>query len=758
MERTIPSTPAKRVAGWIVAPVLILVCRAFVWWGIALLASVVVYRCAIADQPQEEDTGRTVDFSKELIPALTQAGCNAGACHGAAAGRGYLALSLYGSRPAQDYRTLVHAPGSRFIDLESPTDSLLLRKPSGYLDHGGGVVLDEQGSAYRLLRQWIDAGCPPPRVELARLVVTPATTRAAPCGEPMEFDVQAIWSDGSSSSALPFLRVDGASSEGNNRHDAPLTYSLDSSRIAFRARTPGYWPVTIRFGKSALTLQLWAAPRAAQRLSQAPTTVSSTGGQTRMAGAGRAAVGAIDVHINAAADRIGMSVAGPAPSHLVARRLYLDLAGRHPGLQEWQQATAQIEAGETAALVDRLLDSPDFWQQSARVVVEWVERAAGHASPVAAELESAVAEHLQSNDDLRDLVRAMLQVAEPQASDLNQVHRYAASPGERCEMVFKAFLGVRIGCAQCHDHPLDHWTQDDYFGLAACWAEIESNGRVRRISGRTTTDVRTGQDAVARLPDGTTISESPDVAVTDWICHPSNRLFVGNLSNRIWYWLMGTSLVSEVDDQRATNPPVNPDLHRWLGEYLVAHDFSIKALVRAIVLSDAYARSSAEDSSSLARRLATVRSITPIDIPLAELARQALGNARSTSVSTAESSPQMAMMQVQGAPMTDGCTRGSACENPVRQHLLLAAGSDLAPIIAGAAQSAQLGSPKHPARNAALDWLQQTYQRLFGTQPEPALVEQIKSELQGLGEPEIPAYLEDVTWSWLVNRRFTHMY
>ncbi len=734
-------------------------------FGLALRAMLGLLGCCVlsdgvaeAERPRvgaADDRDGGVDFCKELIPALTQAGCNAGACHGAAAGRGYLALSLYGSRPQQDYHTLLHAPGTRFVDLENPTDSLLLRKPSGYLDHGGGVVLDEDGQAYRLLRQWIEGGCAlAPPADIERLLVAPGTSLAAGCGEPMKVDVRAVWSDGASTSALPYLRIEGAQPDDGGKDQSPVVFALDADGLVFWALTPGYWPVTIRFGKSAVTLQLWAAP----------SSGASDVGSPSVAGSGASPVGGssapetIDALVAQATDRIGMERADHAPPHLVARRLYLDLLGRHPRLEEWRRATAQIQDGALHALVDDLLDRPEFPRHAARVIVGWVEDAAGRPSPVVQDLRNAVAARLARNDNLRDLIRAMLQVQEPEASGLNQVHRLAASPGERSELVSKAFLGVRIGCAQCHDHPLDHWTQDDYFGLAACWAEIESTGSLRRIPGRTTTDPRTGRDAIAGLPHGGAISGPPDVGVVEWICSPDNPLFVGNLANRMWAWLVGTPLVDPVDDQRSTNPAVNPALHRWLSEYVVTQDFSVKQVAKAIALTNTYARTASEDAPPLARRLAAVRGVQPIDIPLAQLAGQALTDGAPASGDVETRRSGTAMMMAAESPDTEGCTRDAACENPIRRNLMLGAGGELAPIIARSVQAAQPLSGDLPPQESATAWLSDAYHRLFGVAPAPPLMQRIAADLSLLPPQEVMPYMEDVVWSWIVNRRFTQMY
>lgn len=664
------------------------------------------------------------DFSRQIIPILTQAGCNAGACHGAAAGRGYLSLSLFGSRPLDDYAALVR--NNRFVDLQRPESSLLLLKPGGLLEHGGGLRIDPDQADYNTIHQWIQGGCAAgPMAELKGLRIHPSESLVAAAGEEVEIQVQAVWGDGELTDAVPQLVIEGASAADSK---AAVSYTIDNGRVALRAAKPGYWPINVRLGSVVRTLQFWAHSDSERYQSpqQSPTSV--------------------DECVALALARVGEVAVGMAPNHILARRLWVDLAGSHPNPVQWKSAVEALQQGRKADLVDELLGLPEFAGRAGQELASWTASPNSH---VQSQLAVALADYFHSNDNLLDAARSMLEVQEGSQNPLAVFHRLANDPRGRTELVATTFMGVRIGCAQCHDHPLDHWTQNDYFGMAACWAEIEAGPEIKRMPGRRTTDLRNGRPATARLP-GERQSYSgdapPDVALSDWLCSEDNSLFKRNVANRVWFWFFDRGLINEVDDQRATNPPINPELLEHLVQTLEDEEFSLRALVKEVVMSDAYGRLVVTDGAELRRQLLAVRRPKGIPQSISVLASTALGIAVERDAIAAGEANAMMM-----APAEPSCTRGVVCDDPTTKSLRLVAGEELDIVIRRAL-----------AENPNLDFSQQMgtlYERLFGTSMPADVADSIEELRKEASSAEASSEVErevaeDVLWSWIVSPDF----
>lgn len=709
-----------------------------------------------------------VDFARDVVPILTRAGCNSGACHGAAAGRGYLALSLYGSRPRADYRALVHAANGRFIDLQTPAESLMLQMPTGQLDHGGGVRLEDDGHAYQTFLAWLEQSATPGSLSVVtNITVHPSEMLELKVGESASLRVMATWEDGTQRQVSDLLVVDGADTRGDTR--APLTAQIESQKLVLTAARAGYTPVTLRYGPVARTVQVWS------RDSEQPEKPSLAGGDQGGPFAHPAAE--IDRWVAVACARAGERVAGETAPHVLARRLWLDLIGRQPTRAEWQHAVVEIEQGEYTALVDRLLADDSFYQTAGGVLASWVADATSGTGPHA-ELADSFATELAVNDDLRQLARRALVVQDasnertsgeaqsdtPAASRLSSLfHRFARDPRTRAELVAGVWMGVRIGCAQCHDHPLDHWTQDDYFAMAACWAEVEAEeAAVRRIRGRTTTDLRSGLQAVAKIPGESQPynhhSGSADIAFSDWLCSESNPQFDRNAVNRVWHWLMGVALVEEIDDHRATNPAINPELLNYLTECFQQQEYSLSSLVRAIVLSDTYRRVSDADSTHLAHRLGAIRAVKPIAVPLELLSYQALvgvsiaeASAGQTPLSADASMMQDAMQQPSALSVENSCGRGDGtCSDLISESLDLAAGQRINGLVQAHIKQ------QWQAQQQPRVLLETCFESLFGHSPPESSRAPWENLLPTAADDpqEQREIVEDIVWSWLVSNDF----
>ena len=204
--------------------------------GISLFLLAMALACRLARAG--ENDGGTVDFAESVLPILTKAGCNSGACHGAAAGRGYLNLSLYGSRPNQDYQAIVHAPGGRLLDLQRPEESLLLLKPGGFLDHGGDVRLDPESPAYSTVLRWLKSGAKAGSLETVRnIAILPQESIAVAVGQTARVKIQVDWRNRQEFAHAEHIAIDGAFPAGK-RLDAPVQYLHELDQILLTASRP----------------------------------------------------------------------------------------------------------------------------------------------------------------------------------------------------------------------------------------------------------------------------------------------------------------------------------------------------------------------------------------------------------------------------------------------------------------------------------------------------------------------------------------
>ncbi len=730
----------------------------------------------VAEQPP--------DFAKQIVPILTKAGCNSGACHGAAAGRGYLQLSLFGGRPAADYEALTHAPGQRYIDSHQALQSLVLQKPSGFLEHGGGVRLDSEGADFRRFIAWIEAGAPRgglaklQRIEILPLDLNLSGEVLVSIGESFPIGARACWSDGSVTDVSEWLSIEGASETA--KPDAVVSMKSEGGRVRLTAHRAGVWPITLRVASVAKAIQVWC---------RTESTASTLLGQ-QLPTQAFVQLHSIDSVIAKANQKLGLILGPPTAAHLLVRRLWLDLLGRHPRLEEWQNATMQIEQGQKERLVDQLLASPDFNGHAAQKITSWVAKASKGSGDTSI-LQNAIAERIAQDDDLRGLVRSMLEVLDAPVSKsegevltvasegLAAFHRFANDPRSRAELVAATWMGVRVGCAQCHDHPLDHWTQDDYFALAACWAEIDSQKSIMRIPGRTTSDLRNGEPAVPRLPDGKslqpvtsddllggqTAAEPLDTAFARWLTAPDNHYLANNLANRLWQWCFGRGLIVDEDDHRETNPPAVRELLSLLAQHLRANNFRLRPLLREIVLSDAYARSSsiATVDSAVERelqvKLLSVRVPKDIDFPhFEDLAKQALQMAQpDVSQNPAQAGAGAETMTMLPASTSADCMRYQVCQDTFSQHLDIVSGATLQRLIATSVEQLLENKSVETAPETLIALM---YRRLYGQQPNAIQVESWQrlitlSESSKASQQEL---LSDILWSLLVSDAFRRLH
>lgn len=517
---------------------------------------------------------RPVDFDTDVVPILTRAGCNTGACHGAAIGRGGFKLSLLGGDPAQDYEAIVHDLEGRRVNLHRPDESLLLAKAEGTLDHEGGPRFSANSESASRLLNWIRAGAP--RLQARRLVeleVDPARRVVEPVGSEVAVRVRARYHDGMVEDVTRWTVLTPA----------------DPAAVELR-RTKGTAVAVVR-----RTGQNVVIARHLDRVVPLQLMVPVAARPVDLAGERRGNL--VDEAVLATLATLRIPPSPTCDDAAFLRRVRLDLTGRLPRSDEVRAFLADHDRGKRERLVDRLLGSAEFNEY-------WTFRLASlfRVRPQGSDVEGAQAFHRWIGEQLasRSSYAAMARSLLTATGDTHRIgpanfHRVAGDPRAEAEYVAQAFLGVRLQCANCHNHPLDRWTQDDYHGLAAVFARLERGREVKVVGRGEVTHPRTGEPAAPRIPGDRFLdaTQNGPSAFADWLTEPGNRYFARATVNRLWKSLMGRGLVEPVDDLRVTNPATHPELLDALAADFVANGFDLRHTLRLIATSAAYARSSA---------------------------------------------------------------------------------------------------------------------------------------------------------------------
>ena len=517
-----------------------------------------------------------VDFDTQVIPVLTKAGCNSGACHGAAAGRGEFRLSLYGSRPSFDFKSIALELQSRRINLVHPEESLVLQKPTGWKDHGGDIRLDEDGDDYETIRNWIEQGAHRTQQrKLKSFSVTPQSIVLKSVESGIELKATAEFSDG--------LREDVTT--------VTVFTAEDDSAIAFDASATatvhrkGRHLIVARYLDQVIPIEIIV-----------PLTDPATVPEIAPA------VSFIDELIYRRLKVLGLTPSGKTTDNQFARRVYLDLTGRLPTPEQLDAWQSNSSFAKRRDLIDELLASDELVEFWSLRFAELLRIKAAPNSDVAARVYSQwLKNQLAKSAPYDQMVHSLLMAeGDPQKEGPPNFYNSTSDARAQTEFVSELFLGVRLRCANCHDHPLDHWTQDDYHGVSAIFARMDTGRLIRERTTGSVIHPATGEPAVARIPGDRFLNENQRVRLelADWIVSENNPYFARAITNRIWKWLMGRGLVDPVDDLRITNPATHPQLLDRLAKDFVENDFDLRHTIRIICNSQAYARdSSATDDN-----------------------------------------------------------------------------------------------------------------------------------------------------------------
>jgi len=521
-------------------------------------------------------------FRHEVLPMLTRAGCNSGACHGALAGKGGLKLSLRGYDPEADYYVLTRQVLGRRLDLAQPHRSLLLLKPTMTVNHGGGLRIDPDSPEYRLLADWIASGAPGPKSEEAKLVrieVLPPMVTLKP-GDKFQLLVRATYSDGRQRDVTHWAKFSSAE-EG-------VAIVNDDGLVQVR----GYGEAGIAVWFSDLVAVSEVLVPFANRL---PPDAFARAERRNF----------VDDLVLKKLEALRIPPSPLCSDAEFLRRVYLDTIGLLPTPEELQQFLADPSPDKRARWIDRLLDRPEFvdywaykWSDLLLISSRKLPQPAVWA--FYQYVRQSVADNKPWDQFAREILTARGSNLSNGAANYFVMHRDIA---ELTEKTTVTFLGLSLTCARCHNHPIEKWTQDQYWALANLFSRVaQKNGDrpgeviVYDLPSGDVPHLRRGIPMPPAPPDGPALDLSDPRNRREyfaaWLTSPDNPYFARALVNRVWRHFLGRGLVEPEDDLRLTNPPTNPELLDALTRDFVQHRFDVKHLIRTILNSATYQRSS----------------------------------------------------------------------------------------------------------------------------------------------------------------------
>lgn len=519
-----------------------------------------------------------VSFQHEVLPILTKSGCNMGGCHGKAEGQNGFKLSVFGFDSGADHLAIVQESRGRRLNLTAPESSLLLHKGAALMPHGGGRKLEVGDARYARLLRWVQEGARfsvPEESAVVRIEVEPSERVLVP-NDTQQVRVTAVDAAG---------RKYCVTNEAEFVSNTPNIAAVDTRGLIQATSIPGEAAILARYAGHVAICRI-TIPRSGIKF-QRPSDNNF-----------------IDGLVWNKLERLGIEPSGLADDATFLRRVFLDTIGRLPTVAEAREFLASTAADKRAKLIDQLLQKPeyaDYWTMRWSDLLRIDQATVTPEGAVAASrwLRKQFVENRPYDAWVRDILTvqggALAEGPAPIYKALNE-------PEVLSRGISQLFLGVRIECAQCHHHPFERWSQDDYFGLAGFFTGISrktipNQGEV--LLSRGGTDLkhpRTGVVIAARAlgAPSADFKQTSDrrVALANWMTAPDNHFFAPAIVNRMWAHYFGRGLVEQVDDLRDTNPPTNAPLFDALTQHMKDVKYDLKAFTRTLLNSRAYQLSS----------------------------------------------------------------------------------------------------------------------------------------------------------------------
>jgi hypothetical protein len=523
-------------------------------------------------------TQRPISFKLDVMPVFTKAGCNQGSCHGTSRGKDGFHLSLFGFDPDGDYYRLTREEIGRRVNLALPEESLIVRKGLGAVQHTGGVRFGTNSGLYQTLVTWLADGAPNDPTNIAKLTgidIFPKSAVLEGSNAVQHFIVRAHYSTGTDRDVTP-LAVFLSNNEGTARAGDDGTVTAGQRGEAF---------IQARFGEFNVGAQIIVIPK------DLPYTWPDLAPRNY-----------IDEAVFAKLKKLRLVPSAVCDDATFIRRAYLDLTGTLPTLAETCAFTENRDANKRGRLVDGLLcrrEFADLW------VMKWAELLEIRSRENVVYPKGALLyfewlrDEMQTNAPLDRIVQSLLTASGSTFRNPAATY-YQIEPDtlKMAENTAQVFMGMRIQCAQCHNHPFDRWTLNDYYSFAAFFAQIGrkpgDDPRETVIFDRHDGEVNHPVTHVAMRPKflGGAVpdikGESRREALARWLTSPENPYFARNVANIIWGHFLGRGIIEPVDDVRISNPPSNPELLDALKARLIDYHYDFKSLIRDICASRTY--------------------------------------------------------------------------------------------------------------------------------------------------------------------------
>jgi hypothetical protein len=529
---------------------------------------------------------RPISFHLDIMPVFLRAGCNTGSCHGAARGKDGFRLSLFGYDPKGDHYRITREETVRRIDLAVPAASLLIEKSTGAVAHTGGKRFEADSQYNKILLRWLEAGAPldagePPTV--ADLDVYPPKAVIEGTGSTQQFLARARYTDGTDRDVTDLVVF--MTSNDNSAAVNP------DGLVTAAARGEAF--VMARFETKTIGSQVLVLP---QDLQYTPPPITGN---------------YIDELVGAKLLKLRMLPSDLCSDEEFIRRVTIDITGTLPTEEECVAFLNDAAPDKRAKVIERLLTRKEFSEIWAMKWSEWLMvKSSPEVSYKSMFLYSSwLTDKIAGNVPLDQMIRELLSATggtfKSPATNFYQIERDTLKTSEN---VAQVFMGFRTQCAQCHNHPFDRWTMDDYYSFAAFFSQI---GRKPSEDYREIIVFNSGGGDVRNPVSNQVMApkflggETPDVqgkdrrvVLAEWLTSPDNPFFATNVSNRVWAHFFGQGIVEPVDDIRISNPPSNPELFETLGKKLVEYKYDFRQLVRDICNSHAYQRSLVRNPSN----------------------------------------------------------------------------------------------------------------------------------------------------------------
>jgi len=562
---------------------------------------------------------KQLSFANDVMPVFFRAGCNQGTCHGSSRGKDGFALSLFGFDKQGDYFRLTEEIVGRRINMAVPEESLILLKATGAVAHTGGQRFKKDSSYYKTLLKWIEQGAKNDKDQVAvpvEITIDPPQIQFEGIERTTPTKVTARYSDGSLRDVTKLSLF-----FSNNNNTASIS---NDGAVSSHAKGDTY--VFARFDRFTVGSEVIVLPQ-----------------DTKYTWSGMKPVNYVDQLVFDRLEQLQLNPSQKSNDSEFVRRVYLDLTGAPPSVEQYKQFLANDSPDKRAALIDTLLASEDFTDLWAGLWGESVRLMGGGYTPVATDVKAAesyyqwIHDQIEANRPINEFVYEQVTASGSNLSDgptnlyTMLVHNTRFEPKSFAADFSQLFLGVQIQCAECHNHPFDRWTMDDYYGFVSFFTGItrKAGAEPREFyiyNKRNAAPVRhlvDGRQMPATVIGGESpIEEGLDsrIALAEWLTAPDNALFSRNYTNRVWAHFFHRGLVEPVDDMRVSNPPTNGPLLDALSGNFVKSGFDLRMLIRDICNSNTYQLSAtpnegneADDRQFSRSRLRRLRSDVLLD-------------------------------------------------------------------------------------------------------------------------------------------------